>query len=108
MQPPTQIAAATANVPPQASIHRGREASGSVSVGSPNILVMNKELIEIRQGADPSDAEEPDGRAGPDSRDERREVLALSQSGPTPLGEQLEGTGQNEARAGNEIVFSQH
>jgi hypothetical protein len=69
---------------------------------------MNKELVEIRQGADPSDAEEPDGWAGPDPRDEPGEVLALGQSGPTPLGEPLEGTGQNEARAGNEIMFSQH
>jgi hypothetical protein len=69
---------------------------------------MNKELVEIRQGADPSDAEQSDGRARLDPRHEPREVLALSQSGPTPLGEPLEGARQNEARAGDEIVFSQH
>ena len=94
MQPPTQIAAAAANVSPQGSIHRRREATRPLAIGSANVLVMNKELVEIRQGADPSDAEEPDGRAGPDPRDEPREVLALGQSGPTPLGEPLEGTRQ--------------
>ncbi len=72
------------------------------------VLVVNKEFVEIRKGADPSDAEEPDGRAGPDSPDEPREILVLAQSDPTPLGEPLEGTRQNDARAGNEIAFSQH
>src|SRR5262249_35097719 len=108
VQPPTQIAAAAANVSPQGSIHRRREATRSLTIGSANVLVMNEELVEIRQGTDPSDAEEPDGRAGPDPRDEPREVMALSQSGPTPFAEQLEGPGQDEARAGNQIVFSQH
>ena len=108
VQPPTQIAAAAANVSPQRSIHRGREASGCLLIGSANILVMYKELVEIRHGADPSDAEEPDGRAGADPRDEPRKVMAPSQSGPAPLGEPLKGTGQNEARAGDEVVFSQH
>ena len=32
----------------------------------------------------------------------------LGQSGPAPLGEPLEGTGQNHARARNQIVFSQN
>lgn len=108
MKPPTQIVAAAANVSPQGSIHCGREATGPSAISSANVLVVNKELVEIRQGADPSDAEEPDGRAGPDPRDEPRKVLALGQSGSTPLGESLEATRQNEARAGNEIVFSQH
>jgi hypothetical protein len=69
---------------------------------------MNKELVEIRHGADPSDAEEADGRAGPDPRDEPGKVLAPGQSGPAPLGEPRERTRQNEARTSNEIVFSQH
>ena len=77
-------------------------------IRSANVLVVNKELVEIRQGADPSEAEEPDGRAQPDPRDEPPEVLALGQFAPTPLGEPLEGTGRNEARASNEIAFSQH
>jgi hypothetical protein len=51
-----------------------------------------KKLVEIRQGADPSDAEEPDGRAGPDPRDEPGEVLALGQRGSAPLGEPWERT----------------
>jgi hypothetical protein len=100
--------AAAANVSPQGSIHRRRQAAGSKSIGSANVLVVNKELVEIRQGADPPNAEEPDGRAGPDPRDERREVLALSQSGPPPLGESPEGTRPNEAGASNKVVFSQY
>jgi hypothetical protein len=108
VKPPTQIAAAAASVAPQGSIHCRREATRPAVIGSANVLVMNKELVEIRQGADPSDTEEADGRAGADPRDEPREVLALGQCGSTLLGEPLEGTGQNEARAGDEIVFSQH
>ena len=107
VQPPTQVAAAAANVSPQGSIHRSREAAWALAIGSANVLVMNKELVEIRHGADPSDAEEPDRRAGPDPRDQPREVLALGQSGATPLGETFEGARQDEARAGNEIVFAQ-
>ena len=69
---------------------------------------MNKELVEIRQGADPSDSEEPGRRAGSDLRDEPLEVLALSHFRPSPLSESLEGTRQDEARTSKEVVFSQH
>ena len=34
--------------------------------------------------------------------------MAPGQTGPTPFGEPLEGTGQNEAKATNGVVFSQH
>ncbi len=91
VEPPTQVVAAAANVSPQGSIHCGREATGPTPIRSANVLVVNKELVQIREGADPSNAEEPDGRAGPDPRNQPREVLALGQSGPTPLGEPLEG-----------------
>jgi hypothetical protein len=53
---------------------------------------MNKELVEIRQGPHPPDLEKADGRAGPDPRDEPREVVALGQSDPTLFGESLEGS----------------
>jgi len=61
-------------------------------ISSANVLVVNEELVEIRQRADPANAEKPDGGAGPDPRDEPREVLALGQSDPAPLGERLEGS----------------
>ena len=77
-------------------------------IGSANVLVVDKELVEIREGADPFHAEEADGRAGSDPRDEPRKVLALGQSDPAPLGEPLEGTRENEARGGNKIAFTQH
>jgi hypothetical protein len=107
-KPPTQVPAAAANVSPDRRIHHGREVTWSLSSGSAKILVMDEELVEIRHGADPSDSEEPDRRAGPDPRDEPREVLALGQFRPAPFGEPLEGTGEYEARAGNEIPFPQY
>ena len=69
---------------------------------------MNKEFVEVRQSPDPADAEEADGRPGPNPRDEPAEVVALSQSGPALLGEPLEGAGQDNARSGDEIAFPQH
>jgi hypothetical protein len=69
---------------------------------------MNKELVEVRQSPDPPYAERADGWAGPDPRDEPGEVVALGQSDPALLGESLEGARQHEARAGNQIAFSQH
>jgi hypothetical protein len=108
VQTPTQIPAAAPHIPPQGGIHRGREATRSSPIGPANVLVMDEELIEIRHGTDPPDAKEPDGRAGPDPRDQPRKVPAPRQSGPAPLGEPSKGTGQNQARAGDEVVFSQH
>jgi hypothetical protein len=64
-------------------------------IRSANVLVVNEELIQIRQRADPFHAEEADGRAGSDPRDKPREILALGQSDPAALGEPLEGTRQN-------------
>ena len=92
-EPPTQVVAAAANVAPQGSFHCRCEVTGPTLVRSANVLVVNKELVQIRQGADPSNAEEPDGRAGADPRDEPREVVAVGQSGPTALGEPLERAG---------------
>jgi hypothetical protein len=108
VKPPTQVAAAAANIPPQRGIHCRREVPGPVVIGSANVLVMNEELVQIRKRTDPFKTEEPPRRAAPDARDEPREVLAVSQSGPAAFGEPLEGAGQNEARPANEIAFSQH
>src|SRR5204863_6436976 len=91
VEPPSQVAAA-ANVSPQGSIHCRLEVTGPTPVRSAYVLVVNEELVQIREGADPSNAEEPDRRAGPDPRDERREVLVPGQSDPAPLGESFEGT----------------
>jgi hypothetical protein len=108
VQPPTQVVASTANVPPQGSIHCRRQATGSSSVGPPDVLVVNKELVEISEGPHPPDAEEADGRAGPDPRYEPSEVLPLGKSDPASFGEPLEVSRENEARASNEIAFSQY
>jgi hypothetical protein len=91
MKPPTQVVAAAANVAPQRGIHCGRQASGLSFIGSAEVLVMNKELVEVRESSDPPYTEEPDGRAGPNPRDEPSEVIALGQSDSAMLGELLEG-----------------
>ena len=106
MQTTAQIPATAANVSPQGGIHRRGEAAGSLAIGSANILVMNEELVEVRYGTHPSDAEESDRRAGPYPPDEPRKVFALSQSGPTPLGEPREGTRQDKAWSCDGIAFS--
>ena len=108
VQPPTQEVAAAANVEPQGGIHCGCQVSRVQPVRAADILVMNKELVEIRQSPDPPDAEEADGWAGTDPRNERGEVAALGQSDPALFGEPLEWARQDEAGPGNEIVFSQH
>ncbi len=77
-------------------------------IGPANVLVMNKELVEIRHGTDPPDAKEPDGRPGPDPRDQPRKVPAPRQSGPAPFREPSERTRQNKAGTGDQIVLSQH
>ena len=70
--------------------------------------MVDKELVEIRHGPHPPNAEEAGGRPGPDPRDEPGEVVTLGQCGPALLGEPLEGARQDKAGPGNEIVFSQH
>jgi hypothetical protein len=69
---------------------------------------MNEELVQVRQRPDPADAEEADGRAGPNPRDEPPEVIAPGQADSALLGEPLKGAGQDHARSGDEIAFSQH
>ena len=108
VQPPTQEVAAAPNVEPQGGIHCGCQVSRVQPVRTADILVMNKELVEIRQSPDPPDAEEADGWAGTDPRNERGEVIAHGQSDPALLGEPLERSRKDEAGPGNEIVFSQH
>jgi hypothetical protein len=70
LQPTTQKTAAAPNVSPQRGIHRGRETARPQAIGSAKILVVDEELVEIRHGTYPSEAEEPDRRAGPDLLDE--------------------------------------
>ncbi len=96
------------NVSPQGRIHRRSEVARRAPIRSSKVFVVDEELIQVRKGAHPSDAEESGRRTGADPRDQPRKVFALSQSGPTPLSEPLEGAGENDARASHEIAFSQH
>jgi hypothetical protein len=45
--------AAAANIPPQGRIHLRSQVSGFSSIGSADVLMMNKELVEVRQRSDP-------------------------------------------------------
>jgi hypothetical protein len=107
-KPPAQKAPATPNVSPQPGVHGRPKATNPEPVGPAHVLVVDEELVEIRHLAHPPYAEEPDGRAGLDPRDELRKVRASGQSGATPLVEPLERTRQNHAWTGDEIVFAQH
>ena len=108
-QPPTQEAAPAPHVPPQGGVQFGCQAARSPSVSPANVLVMDEELVEIRHRADPLKPEEPN--AADRTGFARRAIgsrLAPRQLGPAPLGEPLKGSGQHQARAGEQIVFAQH
>src|ERR1700751_4280016 len=91
-KPPTQVVAAVANVSPQRGIHFRREASGLAVISSAEVLMMNEELVQIRQGPPPLEREKAAGGAGPDPGGEPRQVPAFRQSHPALLGELLKGT----------------
>ena len=52
--------------------------------------------------------EEPRRRARPDPGHEPREVVAVRESHPSPLGEPLERAGEHEAGPSHEIALPQH
>lgn len=70
--------------------------------------MVDEELIEVRDGADPAEAEH--SRRGPrsDPLDEPLKLTALHQPYPTSLGEPLAPAGQDQARASKEIVLALH
>jgi hypothetical protein len=69
--------------------------------------MMYEELVEIREATHPSDSEEAGRRPGSNGCDEicERSLLQLKLS---PLGEPGPRSGDDKARRGKEVVFTQH
>lgn len=108
-QPATQIATTAAGVSPQRRLQRGREVpTGASVVRSAHVLVVDEELVQVRKGADPSDAEDPGRWARPDPLDKPPELSARCQLHPAPLGELSERPRKDEAGAREEITLAQH
>ena len=70
--------------------------------------MVDEELVQIREGANPSDAEEPRRWARPDPPDEPPELPLLREPHPASLGEPLERPGKDDAGASDEIALTQH
>src|SRR5262245_37557604 len=74
-QPATQVATTSADVSPESRLQCGREGvAGASVVRSAHVLVVHEELVQVREGAHPSDAEEPGRWTRPDPLDEPPEV----------------------------------
>src|SRR5215471_3371661 len=73
-QPPCEEPGRAADVAPKGLVHGLLDRPGTMAVGSAYVLVVDEELIEAREPAHPSDAEEARRRSRSDHRDEPREV----------------------------------
>ena len=70
--------------------------------------MVDEELVQVRERADPSDAEEPGRRARSDPRNEPPELSVVRQPHPASLGEPLERARKEDAGAREEIALTQH
>ncbi|MFW3115915.1 hypothetical protein MHAE_19296 [Mycobacterium haemophilum DSM 44634] len=70
--------------------------------------MVDEELVEVRQGTDPSDAEESGRWARLDPRDKPPEFSLPGELHSASLRKPLERPGKDHARANDEIAFTQH
>ena len=94
-----------ADVAPQRLVQRDLVGSQTTTVGSADVLVVDEELVEVREPAYPSDAEEAGRRSRSDRRDKpgeipHRERPASSFGQPTPR------AGQDESGSGQAVVLA--
>jgi hypothetical protein len=108
-QPPTQVAATSANVAPQGSLQCGREGGArAAAVRSAHVLVVDEELIQVRHGADPSDSKESGRWSRPGPLDQPSEISLLRHRRSASLAELLECSRKDEARTSDEVTLAQH
>src|SRR3954467_13909649 len=74
---PAQVPPTPTNVPPQGGLQVGRERTGPESVGTPHVLMVHEELVQVRERANPAEAKEAERRPRADPSDEPREVAAV-------------------------------
>src|SRR5262245_59370497 len=108
-QAATQVPAPSADVSPECRLQRGREgAAGASVVRSAHVFVVDEKFVQVRKGADPSDAEEPGRWTRPDPLDEPPKLAVLHQTHPASLGEPVERPRKQEAGTRDEIALAQH
>jgi hypothetical protein len=105
-QPPGEEPGRAADVAPQGLVHRLLVRPGTAAVGSAYVLVVDEELIETRQPAHPSDAEQARRRSRPDRRDEPGEVPQRERS-LSPFRHAAPRTGQDKPGASEVVALAQ-
>src|SRR5215470_20104700 len=94
-QPPREEPAPATDVAPKGLVHRMLVRPGTTAVGPAHVLVVDEELVEAREAAHPSDAEEARRRPRSERRDEPGEVPLRERSSPS-FGQAAPRTGQHE------------
>jgi hypothetical protein len=94
------------DVAPQGLVHRLLVRARTATVGSAYVLVMDEELVEVREPAHPLDAEEARRRSRSDRRDKRCEIARRERSSSS-FGEAAPGAGKDEPRSCKRIVLAE-
>ena len=105
-QPPREEPGRAAEVAPQGLIHGLLVRPGTTAVGSAYVLVVDEELIEAREPAHPSDAEEARRRSRPDRRNQPGEVPQRERSS-SPFRQAAPRTGQDKPGASQVVALAQ-
>ena len=109
VQPAAQVPATSVDVAPQGGLQRGRQPVARAQAVRPaHVLLVDEELVQAREGANPPDPEEPRRRARPDPPDEPPELPLPRQPRPAALSEPLKRPGKDHAGASERIVLTQH
>jgi hypothetical protein len=108
-QPPDQQPGRSVDVEPQGVVHCRLVRSRAAAVGSANVLVVDEELVEVRESAHPVDAEEARRRSGPDRRHEigkvspRERFSSSFREGAPCAGQDKPGPGDGVVLAEDEV-----
>ena len=106
-QPAAQIAAAALDVSPQRRLQRGCQIlTRAQPVGPADVLVVDEELVETREGAHPGHPEEAGGWTGPQPGDEPAEFAAFDHCRRAALGQSRQGPGKDKPGGGEWIALA--
>jgi hypothetical protein len=105
-QPSREVPRRAADVAPQGIIHGLLAGPGTTAVGPAYVLVIDEELVQAREPAHPSDAEEARRRSRPECRDEAGEVPRRERPS-SPLSDAAPRTAQEKPRAGEGVMLAQ-
>ena len=105
-QPPREEPGRAADVAPKGLVHCMLVRSRTTTVGSAYVLVVDEVLIEAREPAHPSDAEEAWRRSRSDRRNEPCEVPQRERSS-SPFSQAAPRTGQDEPGSSEVVVLAE-